>query len=106
MNAGQLDLFTIPADPMARAKDPATSKAAARTVDTNARETECVEALRRLVCASDCHDIQRVLAEYGIQRDRNCIARRLTSLERKGLVRRSGVKQGPRGAHTTLWRLA
>lgn len=103
--SGQLSLLDMPADPMARRDDPPTSKAAAKTVETNAREAEVIEALRRLVVASDCHDIQRVLEEYGLRRDRNCISRRLTSLERKQLVRRAGVKQGAAGKPNVAWRL-
>ena len=81
------------------------SRAAGRTVDVKGREEECLLALRILVAASDTHDIQRVLAEAGFMRDRNCIARRLTSLQRKGLVARCGVKVGAAGKPTTLWRL-
>lgn len=102
---GQPSLFDAPADPTYRRDGAETSRVAAKTLDPNPRETEVLEALRLLVTASDTHDIQRVLAEHSIQRDRNCLARRLTSLERKGAVRRAGVKQGPRGANTTLWRL-
>jgi len=99
-------LFDTIADPDVRTDDPPTSKVAAKQLDVNAREAEVTEALRWLVCASDTHDIQRVLAEHGLRRDRNCVARRLTSLERKGLVRRCGFKDATTGRRTTLWRLA
>lgn len=98
-------LFDMLPDPNYRAADPETSKAAGLTVDTNAREAEVLHALRHLVCASDTHDLQAVLEQYGMQRDRNCIARRLTSLDRKGLVRRAGSKVGAHGKPTTLWAL-
>ena len=81
------------------------SRAAGRTVDVNARETEVVDALRYLVAASDCHDIRRVLLGFGMDRPTNCLSRRLTSLQRKGLVARCGVKVGAAGKPTTLWRL-
>lgn len=99
-------LWDIPADPLARSDDPEPSKLAAKTVEANAREQECIEALRWLVCAGDCHDIARVLAEHGLQRQTNTIARRLTSLERKGLTRRCGFKDATNGRRTTLWKIA
>lgn len=101
----QLSLLDLPADPMARATDPEPVKASARAVDVNAREAEVVEALRLLVVASDTADIQRVLAERNMQREKNCISRRLTSLERKGMARRAGAKQLDRGVVRTLWAL-
>jgi len=102
---GQPSLFDAPADPTFRRTDPPSSKVAGLRLDANAREDEVLQALRWLVCASDTHDIQRVLAEHSLNRDRNCIARRLTSLERKGLVRRCGYKEATTGRRTTLWRL-
>lgn len=105
-HADQLSLLDVPADPTYRSDGPETSKVAGKTVQTNAREEECIEALRRLVCAADCHDIRAVLLEYGLDRPTNTISRRLTSLERRGLVRRAGVKTGPAGKPCTIWRLA
>ena len=93
-------------DPMVGAEDPQTSRDAAVSVDTAGREQEVRDALRWLVCGSDTHDIQQVLAARGMHRDRNCISRRLTSLERKGVVRRVGVKVGPHGRALTMWSLA
>lgn len=103
---GQPTLFDAPADPLYRRDDAETSKVAAKQLDPNPREQECIEALRRLVCAADCHDIRKVLLEYGLDRPTNTISRRLTSLERRGLVRRAGVKVGPAGKPCTVWRLA
>ena len=88
-----------------RHSDPVTSKLAAASVDVNGREAEVIQSLRWLTVAGSTFDMQRVLAEYGIMRDRNCLARRLTSLERKGRVRRSGWAVGPHGRQVTLWRL-
>ena len=90
-------------DPMVGHEDPQTSRDAAVTVDTAGREDEVRQALRWLVCGSDTYDIQQVLAAHGMPRDRNCISRRLTSMERKGLVRRVGVKVGPHGRALTMW---
>lgn len=88
-----------------RPSDPETSRAAAESVDVNAREREVIDALRFLVVASSTHDIQQHLAGYGLARDRNCIARRLTSLCRKGLVSDQGTKPGPHGRDCTAYRL-
>ena len=101
----QASLFEWVADPMVRAADPETSRVAAKQVRTNAREAEVVDALRFLVCASTSHDISAHLARYGLVRPVNGVARRLTSLERHGRVRRCGVKVGPHGQPCTLWRL-
>lgn len=95
----------LPWDDLARATDPATSHQAAATVDLPARELEVVDALRWLVCASDTADIQRVLLAHDLIRDRNNIARRLTTLTRKGVVRAVGTKVGPHGRATTLYML-
>jgi len=105
MTPEALSLFDTVPDPLSRRDDPPTSTVAGLRLDANAREDEVLQALRWLVCASDTHDIQRVLAEHTMQRDRNCLARRLTSLERKGLVRRCGFKEATTGRRTTLWRL-
>ena len=98
--------MTTTQESLFRTSDPPTSKWAAESVDVNGREAECIQALRWLVTAGSTFDIQRVLAEYGIGRDRNCISRRLTSLERKGKVLRSGWMVGPYGRQVTLWRLS
>jgi hypothetical protein len=101
----QASLFDAgPADALWR-NGQEVSRAAGRLVDVNAREQEVVDALRFLVAASDCHDIRRTLLGFGFDRPTNCIGRRLTSLERKGLVRKCGTKVGAAGKPTTLWRL-
>ena len=100
-----LTLFDVPADPLVRRGDPETSRVAATRLRANAREAEVVDALRFLVCASTSHDIASHLAAYGLVRPVNTVARRLTSLERAGRVRRCGVKVGPYGQPCTLWRL-
>lgn len=101
----QASLFDSLADPFVRSTDPESSKVAAKTLDANPRETEVLEALKRLVTASDTHAIQAVLGEYGLVRERNTISRRLTSLERKGLVARCGFVMRPGHPPTTRWRL-
>jgi hypothetical protein len=66
-------------------------------------QQECLEALRWLIVASDCSDIQRALREHGIDRQTNTIARRLCDLEAMGLVVRVGRNFDRRGWPTT-WR--
>lgn len=105
MSDTQLSLLDLPSDPTYRTTDPETSRVAGLTVDVNAREAEVLEAMRYAAVAADTHDLRQVLLAYGLDRDNNCVARRLTSLERKGLVRRVGVKSGKFGRPTTLWRL-
>jgi len=98
-------LFDYPADPMVRSTDPETSRAAAPSVDVNVRESEVLDALRWLGVAATTHQIQDVLARFSMKRDRNCIARRLTSLEGKGKVRRAGVRKGGFGRQVISWAL-
>lgn len=98
-------LFDLPADPMVRTTDRETSRAAAKSVEPGPREQECLEALRFLTVASSTYDIQQVLATYGINRDRNCLSRRLLSLVRKGLVDDRGLKPGPYGRSVTAYRI-
>lgn len=102
----QLNLLDLPADPTYRSAGPETSRVAGLTVDVNAREGEVLEAMRHAVVAADTHDLRRILLGYGLDRPTNTIARRLTSLERKGKVRRVGVKRGPFSKPTTLWGIA
>lgn len=66
-------------------------------------QQECLEALRWLVAAGSTADIQLVLAEHGLRREKNCLAKRLGELERMGLVERVGTAYDGRTARTT-WR--
>lgn len=67
-------------------------------------QQEVVEALRVLMHSADTTDIQRVIAEHGIPRDRNCLAKRLCELEALNRVERVGRNFARRG-HPTTWRL-
>lgn len=75
------------------------------TVRLSPCQQEVHEALRWLIVASDTTDIQRALAEHGISRQTNTIAKRLCELEGKGLVERCGRNYSRRG-HPTTWRRA
>lgn len=74
-------------------------------IEPNARQAECLEALRWLIVPGDCHDIRRVLLEHNMDRPVNGIATRLKACEFRGWVERCGDKPGPFGKRTTLWRL-
>lgn len=66
-------------------------------------QQEVIEALRWLIVPGDTSDIQRALGEHNIPRATNCIAKRLTELERKGLVERVG-RRAVKGVTRTVWR--
>lgn len=67
-------------------------------------QQEVMEALRVLIVASDTSAIQEVLASHNIPREKNCIAKRLTELERLGLVERVGKNHLEHGVARTTWR--
>lgn len=103
---GQLSLLDIPADPNYRTTDPETSRVAGKMVDRNRREADVLLAMRYASAPVDVHDIETLLARYDLCRQKSgWVASRLTSLERKGRVRRCGVKTGRYGRPTTLWAL-
>lgn len=66
-------------------------------------QQEVYEALRWVIVAADTTLLQDALAEHGIRRQTNTIAKRLCELEAKGLVERVGRNFSRRG-HPTLWR--
>lgn len=66
-------------------------------------QQQVLEALRWLVVAADTLDIQRVLQDHDIRKDRNIISKRLGELEGMGLVERVGTAYDGRTARTT-WR--
>lgn len=92
-----------------RTSDPATSRAAARSVDMGARKAEVVNALRLLAVSSTAHEIHEVCRRYGSRMDIGSVRSRLSQLESAGLVRKVGVKVVPKpagsGRHETTWTL-
>lgn len=101
-----LTLFDLPVDPLpVRSSDPATSRRAARDLPIRERQREVLVALRWLAVASDPAQIRDRLVASGMVRERNEVASRLSELERLGLVRRVGVRQGPRGRAVGTWSL-
>ena len=101
-------LFEMAADPLpVRSSDPATSRAAARSVDMGARKQEVVDAMRVLGVACTASEIHRVCREYGSRVDVGSVRSRLSQLRRDGRVRVQGVKVVPpprgTGRHEQTW---
>ena len=99
-------LFDMPAGPLpVRSSDPATSRRAARDLKLRQRQLECLTALRVLIVSSTADDIAAVLATANSEtaQTRSEVASRLPELERAGMVRRIGVKQGRRGRAVQTW---
>lgn len=66
-------------------------------------QQEVVEALKKITGPATTADLQRVLADHGLLRDRSCIAKRLGEIEALGLVERVGHDLTRKGNPTT-WR--
>lgn len=101
----QPSLFDPPPRLSHRRTDPVTSKRAARQLPVRERQAEVLAALRWLAVASDPAAIRDRLAQSGMHRERGEVASRLAELLELGLVRKVGVKQGPRGRAVTTWAL-
>lgn len=85
----------------ARATDPATSHAAARSAKKAAAahvEMIC-DALERREIALSCERIAEIVGLDSI-----AVTRRMRDMERAGLVRRDGIGQNRAGRAVTLWR--
>lgn len=94
-------------DAAARHTDPATSWAAARR-DRFSLRLAVLDTIRLLDRAyhqgATVAEITATLADRGIDRQENSIARRVTSLRKAGLVRTTGqTRDGGRGADQTVW---
>lgn len=102
-------LFDLPLAPLpVRASDPETAKRSARDLPLRARQHEVVVALRHMVVASDAAAIKAwLLAELGLDRERNEVASRLSELSQMEppLVKKGGCKTGPRGRPVALFSL-
>lgn len=103
---GQLGLFDAPpSGARHRRTDPATSKAAARDLPLRARQAEVVEALRWLGVTATADDVRGVLCGYGLARERNEVASRLSELERLGVCRKVGVRRNAKNKSVATWAL-
>ena len=79
-----------------RRSDPATSRAAARSVDMGARKQEVISAMRLLSRSATAAEIHAVVREDGSLMDIGSTRSRLSQLEAAGLVRKVGVKVVPK----------
>jgi hypothetical protein len=101
--AGQLDLLSMPVDPLPARRDQPTSRAAARALPIRARQQECLSALRWIGVSATADDVRKCLLEHNLDRARNEVASRLSELADPArwpdgpLVRRVGVKANARG---------
>lgn len=94
----QVSLFDWQEAPLpVRSSDPATSRAAARSVDLAARKQEVLDAMRLLSVSCTAHEILEVLHRYGSRMDIGSVRSRLNQLRKDdGLVRPVGVKVVPK----------
>lgn len=104
---GQVSLLDAPVTAgLSRSTDPATSRAAAKSVNLKERKREVLSAMPRgrSVTASQ---IQARLAGRGIVRESGSIRSRLNQLREDGLVRKVGVRVVPKptgtGRPETTW---
>ena len=89
-----LSLFDMPPDPLpVRSSDPATSRAAARSVDMGARKQEVIDAMRYLGYSATAHEIHAVCVS---RMEVGAVRSRLSQLRRDGRVRVVGVKRVPK----------
>lgn len=91
-----------------RATDPATSRAAARSVDLAARKQEVLDAMRLIGVSCTAHQILEVLRQYGSKMDIGSVRSRLNQLRvDDGAVRKIGVRVVPKpqgtGRPETTW---
>lgn len=91
-----LPLFATPA--RARATDPETAKAAARSVDVQERERQVLDAIRE-TGGGTIRDIAAHMDE-----EQATISSRFSGLADKGLIRQDGTKKNPSGRKAIVWR--
>lgn len=102
-----MTLFDLPSDPLpVRSSDPATSRAAARSVDMGARKQEVVNAMRYLGVSATAHEIHAACVS---KMEVGAVRSRLSQLRRDGKVRVVGVKRVPKplgtGRNEQTWML-
>lgn len=93
----------------ARPGDPETAKDAAEAIRP-VLAPECarvLESLKHYAHGATAWQIVRDLADFGVHRDQNVVARRLTDLRDAGLVVDSGVRRpGRSGRSLIVWTVA
>lgn len=103
-------LFDLAPAPLpARASDPETSRAAARSLRLKDRKREVMEAISALarfpLVSFTTDDVQAALRAQGRLYERGTVASRMSQLANDGLIVRSGVAVGASGRDVTTWRL-
>lgn len=91
-----------------RASDPDTSRAAAESIRP-ALGAECSRVLAAVESrghiGATAFEVTRSLEGVGVERDQNCVARRLTDLRDAGLVRDTGMRRpGKSNRGLIVWR--
>jgi hypothetical protein len=100
MTGRQIALFPVPRPGRSRRRDPATSKAAARSVEADGLENLVESTLRALAAATT-----RDIAEY-TEVDLVSISPRIAPMLKKGIIRDSGrTKVGLSGRKSIVWEL-
>ena len=96
---------------LTRRDDPATSRAAARSIDLAARKSEVLAAMRYLGVSCTADEITDQLRRMGVRMDAGAVRSRLNQLRRDdGMVRKVGVKVVAKpvgtGRPSTTWVLS
>lgn len=105
----QPSLFDAPATAgLSRSTDPATSRAAARSIDLAARKSEVVAAMRYIGVSCTADEITEQLRKMGVRMDAGAVRSRLNQLRKDDrAVRKVGVKCVPKpvgtGRPSTTW---
>lgn len=91
-----------------RADDPATSRAAAKSLALAARKAEVVDAMRLIGHSCTAHEILEVIHRYGSKIDIGSVRSRLNQLRKDdGRVKKVGVRVTPKpvgtGRPETTW---
>jgi predicted ArsR family transcriptional regulator len=108
----QPSLFDAPPTAgLSRGDDPATSRAAARSVDLAARKAEVLAAMRYIGVSCTADEITDHLRRMGVRMDAGAVRSRLNQLRKDdGAVRKVGVRVVPKpvgtGRPSTTWVLA
>lgn len=90
----------------ARATDPATSHTAAALIEPALRpeQARCMDLLRAMGQAT-AHEITLALYRQDIDRDQNCVAKRLSELRDLGLIEDTGMTRPGRSRRPLIvWR--
>lgn len=101
----QPSLFDAPPTAgLSRRDDPATSRAAARSVDLAARKAEVIAAMRYIGTSCTADEITDQLRRMGVRMDAGAVRSRLNQLRRDdGRVAKAGVRVTPKPVGSGRW---